>query len=134
MSKQSPLAEKRAVLVSIGASHMQNRGISKFARQNSLDFMTYTEDEWATLEEIDQYIQEEELSKQIINLPIGSNQDISLDQLQKTTIKKIDKIKNISVNKMAKKLKIGRASLYRKMEKHGIKLKSERKNQTKKAA
>ena len=119
--------ENQAVLVFVGANSEQKNLVSKFARENHLDFRTYTESDWATLEEIDQYIQEEELSKQIINLPIGAaNKEVSLDKLQENTIKKIIQIKNLNVNEAAKILKIGRATLYRKLEKYGMNLKKER--------
>ncbi|MCZ0932005.1 MAG: hypothetical protein OXJ52_02515 [Oligoflexia bacterium] len=133
-AKKNQNPQNKVILISVGANHIQNRVISKFARENRLDFTTYTEKEWATLEEIDQYIQEEELSKQIINLPIGANKDFSLDKLQEATIKRVVQIKNLNVNEAAKRLKIGRATLYRKLEKYGLTLKNERKKRTKKQA
>ena len=124
-----------ATVISIGANPLQNRMISRFARENNLNFMTYTESEWATFEEIDQYIQEEELSKQVINLPIGANQELSLNSIQKNSNKhNSSEIKDINVNKTAKRLKIGRATLYRKLEKYGLSLKKEREKKLKKAA
>ena len=135
MSKNSNQPENNKVLlISVGAGRQTNRLISKFANSNHLDFMTYTESEWATLEEIDQYIQEEELSKQIINLPVGANKDFSLEKIQEETIKKVTQIKDININKAAKRLKIGRATLYRKLEKYGLNIKKEREKQLKKAA
>ena len=131
---QIPQTENKVILISVGANPKQNKAISMFARENQLDFMTYTETEWATLEEIDQYIQEEEISKQIVNLPIGANTDFSLDKIQKRTIKKVTQIKNINIHEAAKKLKIGRATLYRKLEKYGLNLKQEREKQIKKQA
>ena len=132
--KKNPMSqmENKVFLISVGADSQQNKSISKFARENQLDFMTYTETEWATLEEIDQYIQEEELSKQIINLPVGSNADFSLDKIQEKTIKKVTQIKNINIQTAAKKLKIGRATLYRKLEKYGLNLKREREREREK--
>ena len=103
-------------------------------KKNNLAFTTYTESEWATLEEIDQYIQEEELSKQIINLPLGSNQEFSLDKIQEATIKKVTQMKSLNINEAAKTLKIGRATLYRRLEKYGMDLKKERKELMKKQA
>ena len=126
--------ENKTVLISVGASDTKNRLISKFAEENNLSFTTYTESEWATLEEIDQYIQEEDLSKQIINLPLGSNQEFSLDKIQETTIKKVTQMKNLNINEAAKTLKIGRATLYRRLEKYGLDVKKERKELIKKQA
>ena len=126
--------ENKNILILVGNNHKKARLTSHFAQENGLDFMTYTESEWATLEEIDQYIQEEELSKQIINLPVGANKDLSLDKIQEKTIKNITKIKNLKVHEAAKRLKIGRATLYRKLEKYGLNLKKERAKQKKQAA
>lgn len=120
-----PVKGSNVTLISIGANSMQNKMISNFAKENDLGFMTYTESEWATFEEIDQYIQEEELSKQIVSLPVGANKDVSLSAIGGTT-KKSSQIKNFNVNKTAKRLKIERAALYRKLEKQALKLKKER--------
>ena len=126
--------ENKAILISVGANPAKSLLISKFAEENNLDFATYTESEWATLEEIDQYIQEEELSKQIINLPLGANQEFSLDKIQEATIKKVTQMKNLNINEAAKTLKIGRATLYRRLEKYGLDVKKERKEFMKKQA
>ncbi|MCY4321470.1 MAG: hypothetical protein OXC37_03575 [Bdellovibrionaceae bacterium] len=125
--------KKSAFLVCIGGDEKQKSLISKFAKKNQLKFTTYTETEWATLEEIDQYIHEEDLSKQIINLPIGSNDSFSLDKIQEKTIKKVTQIKKININEAAKRLKIGRATLYRKLEKYGLSHKKKRENKNKAA-
>ena len=132
---QKPLTKTdKAVLILVETTPMKRHLVAQFAKENSLNFITYTEKEWATLEEIDQYIQEEDLSKQILNLPIGANKDFSLDKLQEETIKKMTQIKNLNINETAKRLKIGRATLYRRLEKYGLNLKTEREKQTKKQA
>ena len=119
-------------LISVGASPLQNQAISKFAKDNDIDFMTFTENEWVTFEEIDQYIQEEDLSKQIISLPVGNNKDSSLDTLQESSDKEKSQIIDLSIKEKAKRLKIGRATLYRKIEKISLILKKDK--QGKKAA
>ena len=128
------IKENKATLISVGTNSVTNQLISKFAEENGLAFTTYTENEWATLEEIDQYIQEEDLSKQIINLPVGSNQEFSLDKIQETTIKQVTQMKKLNINEAAKTLKIGRATLYRRLEKYGLDVKKERKELLKKQA
>ena len=99
----------------------------KFAKKHGLDFANYTENEWATLEEIDQYIQDEELSTQIVSLPMGNNEDVSLDSITKKHIEKMLYLKQLNINEVAKTLKISRATLYRKMEQNGLNIKNERK-------
>ena len=128
------IKENKATLISVGTNSVTNQLITKCAEENGLAFTTYTENEWATLEEIDQYIQEEDLSKQIINLPVGSNQEFSLDKIQETTIKQVTQMKKLNINEAAKTLKIGRATLYRRLEKYGLDVKKERKELLKKQA
>ena len=133
MSKLQVLSKKNsdkpARLIFVGPSASdQTEVIEKFAKKNNLNFSIFTEGEWATMEEIDQYIQEEELSKQISNLPIGKNQDFSLDSITKQHIKKILQLKRLNINAVARTLKIGRATLYRKLEKNGLNIKQERQN------
>jgi len=104
----------------------------KFAKKYSLDFASYTEQDWATLEEIDQYIQDEELSTQVLNLPVGQNEDVSLDSITKKHIEKVLYLKQLNINEVSKTLKISRATLYRKMEQNGLNRKNERKKLLKK--
>lgn len=121
----------QAKLIFVGANKFQIKKVEKFARESRLEFMTYSEGEWATLEEIDQYIQEEELSKQIINLPVGKRTAFSLDDLEAETIKRVIKNVNGNMMKAARTLKIARATLYRKMERYGLNLKEKREKQMK---
>ena len=113
-------------LILIGKDKENTLLVKKFAKKYGMDFATYTEQEWATLEEIDQYIQDEELSTQVINLPVGKNEDISLDNITKKHIEKVLRMKQSNMNEVAKILKISRATLYRKMEKNGLNLRKER--------
>ena len=106
--------------------------VKKFAKKHNLEFASYTEHEWATLEEIDQYIQDEELSTQVTSLPIGYNDGVSLDSITKQHIKKVLHLKALNINEVAKTLKISRATLYRKMEENGLNIKEERKELLKK--
>lgn len=103
-----------------------------FAKKYNLDFASYTEKDWATLEEIDQYIQDEELSTQVLNLPAGQNEDVSLDSITKKHIEKVLYLKQLNINEVSKTLKISRATLYRKMEQNGLNRKNERKKLLKK--
>ena len=113
-------------LILVGPESEVTAVVKKFAKQNNLDFAAYTENEWATLEEVEQYIQDEELSTQIVDLPIGRNEDVSLNSITKKHIQKILHLKKLNVNEVARTLKISRATLYRKMEKNGLSIKKER--------
>ena len=119
-------------LILVGKDHKTMLLVQKFAKKHGFHFETYTEHEWATLEEIDQYIQDEELSKQVIHLPVGRNESISLDNMTKKHIEKVLCLKNLNIKEAAKTLKISRATLYRKMEQSGLSLKNERKKMFKK--
>ncbi|MBC6415258.1 MAG: DUF1492 domain-containing protein [Bdellovibrionales bacterium] len=123
---------EKLILVTSKKNDTTTELVKNFAKQARLEFSTYTEDEWATLEEIDQYIQDEEVSKQVVQLPIGKNEDVSLENITKKHIKKILYLKQLNVNEVAKTLKISRATLYRKMEKNGLNIKEERKEMLKK--
>ena len=128
MAKLQVLSNKKARLIFVGPGSSQKTAlIEQFAKKNGLDFSIYSDSEWATMEEIDQYIQEEDLSKQVSNLPMGKNQDFSLDHITRQHIKKILQLKKLNINAVARTLKIGRATLYRKLEKSGLNIKEERK-------
>ena len=130
--KGSSKKNSRPKLIFVGENKLQIKKVEKFAQINQYDFLNYSEGEWVTLEEIDQYIQEEELSKQIINLPVGKRTVFSLDDLEAETIKKVIKNVNGNMMKAARTLKIARATLYRKMERYGLNLKEQREKQMKK--
>ncbi len=102
--------------------------VKNMALKNQYNFTNYTEDDWATFEDIEQYIQDEEISKKIIDLPMGHRPVFSLEEMEAETIKKV--INNVNGNavKAAKALKIGRATLYRKLDKYGFSLKQIRRH------
>ena len=133
-ASQPPSVEKKSAprLIFVGEDRVQLKKAKKFAKNAGFDFYHYSESEWATLEEIDQYIQDEELSKQTIHLPAGRQTVASLDEIEAETIKKALQNTNGNVLKTCRVLKIARATLYRKMERHGLSLKREREQQLKK--
>ena len=125
--KSDPTDQKETPkIIFVGENKFQLKRIQKFAKDSKLEFHSYSNGEWATLEEIDQYIQEEDLSKQILSLPSGANTVSSLDEMEAETIKKVIKKFDGNIVKAAQTLKIARATLYRKMEKHGLNLKKKR--------
>lgn len=101
----------------------------QFAEKKRLKLLVFSEEEWVTIEEIDQYIEEEELSKQVVNLPTGYQTISALDMLEAETIKKAIKESNGNMMEAARTLKIARATLYRKIERYGLKLKKQREKQ-----
>ena len=131
-AKDSPNQTNWPRLILVGENKFHIKKAENFAKENHFKFHSYPEEEWATLEEIDQYIQEEELSKQIINLPVGKKSISSLEELESETIKRVVQNTNGNMMKAARILKIARATLYRKMEKYGMNLKKQREDLFKK--
>lgn len=119
-------------LIFVGKNKFQIKRAKKFAESNGFRFLSYSEEDWATLEEIDQYIQEEEFSKKIVALPAGKRTASSLDELEAETIKKVVQDVNGNMMQAARTLKIARATLYRKIERYGMDLKKQREEQVKK--
>ena len=117
----------RPRLIFVGENKFYIKKAEKFAKNNGFHFHSYSEEEWATLEEIDQYIQEEELSKQIVTLPTGRATVSSLDETEAEAIKRVIGSVNGNVKKAARLLKIARATLYRKIHRYGLNVKAQRK-------
>lgn len=113
-------------LIFVGSDQLMIKRVQKFSQDNKMLFQHYSEEDWATLEEIDQYIQEEELSKQIVTLPVGKANIHSLSEMEADTIKRVLKHVNGNMAKAARNLKIARATLYRKIEMYGLNLKKQR--------
>lgn len=109
-------------LIFVGDKGKKQKLISEFAKKNDMEFNVYSNTEWATLEEIEQYIQDEEVSKQIIDLPLGNNASSSLHFAADENVKRISQFKKLTIEKAAKRLKISRATLYRKLEQKRAKL------------
>ena len=133
-SPESPSDRKSPVprLIFVGENPLHLKKVEKFAKSSGFDFHHYSEAEWATLEEIDQYIQDEELSKKTVHLPAGKKTVASMDEIEAETIRKVLQKTNGNVLKASQALKIARATLYRKMERYGLNLKREREQQMKK--
>ena len=123
--------DQNTKLIFVGENKAQFKKVKKFAEDNNLKCLSYSEVEWATLEEIEQYIQDEEISKQVVDLPIGYRAVSSLDKVEAETIKTVIKNSDGNMIKAARALKIARATLYRKMEKYGLNLKRQREEQFK---
>jgi len=124
--------EAKTQIIFVGNNKFQLKKVKEFTKKNNLKLQLYSEKEWATLEEIDQYIQEEEISKQVVTLPLGRKPICSLDEVELATIKKVLDNVNGNMMKASRILKIARATLYRKMEKYGLDLKEKQKKTYKK--
>lgn len=82
-----------------------------------------TEDEWATVEEIKELDNEEVSLPKIISLPSGKRPISSLDEVEAEMIRStVESVKG-NAAQAAKALQIGRATLYRKLDKYGLNLK-----------
>lgn len=125
----TPIA-KNSKLIVIGDDESLLKKAKTFALTNNLILKHYTEEDWATLEEIDQYIQEEDISKQVINLPFGASPIALSSQLEERRIKQSLKRNKQSLTKLAKKMKITRAILYKKLELYSLKNKKTAINKT----
>lgn len=116
-------------LIIVSENDLLIKKARQFADKHQLKLLTFSEEEWVTIEEIDQYIEEEELSKQVLNLPTGNETVSALDMLEAETIKKAIKDSNGNMMEASRVLKIARATLYRKIERYGLKLKQQREKQ-----
>ena len=119
-------------LILVGGDETQFKVIKKIAKDNNFEYLTYSNIEWATLEEIDQYIQDEDLSKQVIDLPKGKQAISSLDRLEEDVLKQIVKNLNRNILKAIDTFKTARAVLYKKTEKYSLNLKKHREEEFKK--
>ena len=119
-------------LILVGGDQDQLKTIQKVAKDNNFEYLTYSNIEWATLEEIDQYIQDEELSKQVVDLPKGKQMMSSLDELEEGILKQIIRNLNGNMLKAIRTLKVARAVLYKKTEKHSLNLKKQKDEKFKK--
>jgi len=102
--------------------------IKKIALQLKCHFASYTEEEWATFDDLEDYIQDEEIAKHIIALPKGDRSVHSLNTIESEAIKQVIHKVGGNAVKAAKVLNIGRATLYRKLRKHRLSLDQARKD------
>ena len=98
----------------------------KMALESNCKFSNYTEDDWATFDDIEQYIQDEELLRKVVALPSGYRSAFSLEEVEAEAIKRVINGVNGNALRAAKCLKIGRATLYRKLDKYGLSLRAVR--------
>ena len=103
------------------------RKIKSVAVKEKFDYSTYTEEEWATFEDIEHYLNGDD-PRDIPVLPVGSSPLSVLDVVEIKTIKKVMAATGGNVSQASGILNIGRATLYRKLERLQLDLKDVRSN------
>ena len=93
-----------------------------FSRKNKWLFAVYTPEEWNSRSDEAFLFHNEEFSQKALPLPSGYRPIFSLDEIEAYIIEKVLGICNGNTSKAARLLRIGRATLYRKIEKLGIEL------------
>ncbi len=120
--------KSKLICVSNRPSHI--RRMRRLALQNNYEFSSFSEEEWATIEEIDQHIPDEEISTtNATSLPLGVRPLFSLDDVEAKAIKRVIYKVNGNAARAARALNIGRATLYRKLDRYGFNLKYVRREQ-----
>ena len=120
----------RPKLICVSNSPIHISRMKKMAEQSNYDFGSYSEEEWATIEEIEQHIPDEGISTNVTSLPLGVRPLFSLDEMEAKIIRRTIYKVNGNAAQAARALKIGRATLYRKLDKYGFSLKQVRQAQT----
>ena len=108
------------ILISDKVSEVEK--VENFSRKNKWLFSVYTSEEWDSRSDEAFLFHNEEFSQKALSLPSGYRPIFSLDEIEAYIIEKILGICNGNTSKAARLLRIGRATLYRKIEKLGIEL------------
>lgn len=109
------------ILISDKVSEVQK--VESFSRKNRCLFSVYTPEEWSSRSDEAFLFHNEEFSQKALPLPSGYRPIFSLDEIEAYIIEKVLGICSGNTSKAARLLRIGRATLYRKIEKLGIELK-----------
>ena len=109
------------ILVSDKPDEIQKVG--DFSRKNCYVFSVYTPEEWNSRSDEVFLFHNEESSLKVISLPSGHRPVFSLEEVEAYIIEKVLSLCDGNTSKAARLLRIGRATLYRKIEKLGLELK-----------
>ena len=91
------------------------------AKKNRYLFQSYSQKKWEMMEELENQVDEDrEITAKIIPLPTGHTPMSSLKKMESDAIEKVLVSCNGNASKAARILKVGRATLYRKMERLGL--------------
>ena len=110
------------ILVSDKATEIQKVG--DFSRKNHYTFSVYTPEEWNSRSDEVFLFHNEECSSKVVALPSGHRPVFSLEEVEAYIIEKVLALCDGNTSKAARLLRIGRATLYRKIEKLGLELKT----------
>lgn len=120
-----------AKLIFVSSDSRKITKAQKFADKNEYQFDNYTEDEWATVEEINDYIQDEVTCSKIIQLPEGKT-PVYEETKTPEQEDKIERLAGSDKKKKARIIKIAEAATFKKFEKEGEALKKQREEELKK--
>lgn len=95
------------------------KAVKVFAVEKKHDYDHYTEEEWATFEDIEYYINGDD-PLGIPNLPVGCYPVSTMESMKVFTIKKAMANAQGNVLQAAKTLGLSRSTLYRKLDKYKI--------------
>ena len=106
------------ILISNKASEVEKA--ESFAFKNRCLFSVYTPEEWGSRSDEAFLFHDEDFSQETIPLPSGKRPVFSLEEIEAYVIEKTLTACQGSVSRAARLLRIGRATLYRKMERSGL--------------
>ena len=95
-----------------------------FSRKNGYSFSVYTPDEWSGRSDEVFLFHNEDHSVKTESLPSGHRPVFSLEEIEAYTIEKVLSLCDGNTSQAARLLRIGRATLYRKIGKLGLQLKN----------
>ena len=91
------------------------------AKKHRYEFQSYSPKKWEMMEELESQVDEDrEITAKIIPLPTGHTPLSSLKKMESDAIEKVLISCNGNASKASRILKVGRATLYRKMERLGL--------------
>ena len=111
-------ASSQIILISGKSSEVEKA--ESFACKNSCVFSVYTPEEWGSRSDEAFLFHNEESSQKAIPLPSGKRPVFSLEEIEAYVIEKALTACHGSAARAARLLRIGRATLYRKMERSGL--------------
>ena len=109
----------KMILITDNPAHILNG--KAIAKKHRYIFQSYSPKKWEMMEELENQVDEDrEITAKIIPLPTGHTPMSSLKKMESDAIEKVLVSCNGNASKAARILKVGRATLYRKMERLGL--------------
>ena len=97
-----------------------------FSKKNGWSLASYTKEEWGGKGDEIFLVHNEDESALVKPLPSGHRPVFSLEEIEAYTIEKVLSLCKGNASKAARLLRIGRATLYRKIERLGLQTKSDK--------